>query len=126
MINAFKKIRPLPSGTVSFLSPPSRIGRKVTVFSFTTTSDQQKMDKKPDQRKMDKKPENPKEKTGDVMSHSYGEAYATRSDEEGFGGTYGGNQSFQKDNDEVHENHPDYDKTQGSEAKEEEKGRNQT
>lgn len=41
------------------------------------------------------------------MSHSFGEGYATRSDEEGFGGTYGGNQTFQKDNnDEVHENHP--------------------
>ncbi|CAN6874426.1 unnamed protein product [Brassica oleracea var. botrytis] len=117
MINAFKTIRPLPSGTVSFFSPPSRVSRKVTVFGFTTTSDQ---------RKMDKKPENPKEKTGDVMSHSFGEGYATRSDEEGFGGTYGGNQSFQKHNDEVHENHPDYDKTQGSEAKEKERGRNQT
>ncbi|CDY54166.1 BnaC07g48560D [Brassica napus] len=117
MINAFKTIRPLPSGTVSFFSSPSRVSRKVAVFSFTTTSDQ---------RKMDKKPENSKEKYGDVMSHSFGEGYATRSDEEGFGGTYGGNQSFQKHNDEVHENHPDYDKTQGSEAKEKERGRNQT
>ncbi|CAF1922211.1 BnaC02g43990D [Brassica napus] len=63
----------------------------------------------------------------DVMSHSFGEGYATRSDEEGFGGTYGGNQTFQKDNnDKVHENHPDYDKTQGSEAKEKQKARNQT
>ncbi|KAH0900361.1 LOW QUALITY PROTEIN: hypothetical protein HID58_049929 [Brassica napus] len=70
-----------------------------------------------DQQKMDKKPENPNEETG----------YATRSDEEGFGGTYGGNQTFQKDNnDKVHENHPDYDKTQGSEAKEKQKARNQT
>ena len=41
------------------------------------------------------------------MSHSFGEGYATRSDEEGFGGTYGGNQTFQKDNnDKVHENPP--------------------
>lgn len=74
---------------------------------------------------MDKKPENPNEKTGDVMSHSYGEGYATRSDEEGFGGIYGGNQTLQKEN-EIHENHPDYDKTQGSESKEKEKARNQT
>ena len=44
--------------------------------------------------------------SSDVMLHSFGEGYATRSDEEGFGGTYGGNQSFQKHNDEVHENHP--------------------
>jgi hypothetical protein len=44
----------------------------------------------------------------DVMSHSFGEGYATRSDEEGFGGIYGGNQSFPKpEHDEpVHENHP--------------------
>jgi len=39
------------------------------------------------------------------MSHSYGEGYATRSDEEGFGGIYGGNQTLQKEN-EIHENHP--------------------
>lgn len=42
------------------------------------------------------------------MSHSFGEGYATRSDEEGFGGIYGGNQSIPKpEHDEpVHENHP--------------------
>ncbi|CAH8281061.1 unnamed protein product [Arabidopsis lyrata] len=117
MINALKSIRSLPSNTVYFFSPPSRLGRKVTGVSFATASD--------DQQKMDKKPENPNEKTGDVMSHSYGEGYATRCDEEGFGGTYGGNQTLQKEN-EIHENHPDYDKTQGSEAKEKEKARNQT
>ncbi|CAF2145516.1 hypothetical protein BRARA_B04004 [Brassica rapa] len=119
MIYVFKTIRPLSSTTVSFLSPRCRTGNNVTGLSFATASDQQKMDKKP---------ENPNEKTGDViMSHSFGEGYATRSDEEGFGGTYGGNQTFQKDNnDKVHENPPDYDTTQGSEAKEEEKVRNQT
>lgn len=44
----------------------------------------------------------------DVMSHSFGEGYSTRSDEEGFGGIYGGNQSNPKSpNDPViHENHP--------------------
>ncbi|KFK28361.1 late embryogenesis abundant protein [Arabis alpina] len=116
MINVFKTIRSLPSTTVSSLSSPSRFGRQVTGVSFATASDK---------HKMDKKPENQNEKTGDVMSHSFGEGYATRSDEEGFGGTYGGNQTLQKDN-EIHENHPDYDKTQGSEAKEKEKSRNQT
>lgn len=39
------------------------------------------------------------------MSHSFGEGYSTRSDEEGFGGTYRGNQTLLKDN-EIHENHP--------------------
>lgn len=31
---------------------------------------------------------------GDVMSNSFGEGYSTRSDEEGFGGIYSGNQSL--------------------------------
>ncbi|CAK8539877.1 unnamed protein product [Lathyrus sativus] len=62
---------------------------------------------------------------GDVMSHSFGEGYATRSDEEGFGGTYGGNQSLQQHK-SVDENHPDYDKTQGSVVKEKEKARHQS
>ncbi|XP_022773988.1 uncharacterized protein LOC111316238 [Durio zibethinus] len=71
---------------------------------------------------------NPKEKTGDLMSHSFGEGYATRSDEEGFGGIYGGNQSkseIQTDK-EINENHPAYDKSQGTEVKEKEKARHQT
>ncbi|KAJ0869004.1 hypothetical protein HanRHA438_Chr11g0484381 [Helianthus annuus] len=63
----------------------------------------------------------------DVMSHSYGEGYATRSDEEGFGGTYGGNQSLSHEDEDkiVHGNSPEYDKTQGSEVKEKEKARHQ-
>lgn len=42
------------------------------------------------------------------MSHSFGEGYATRSDEEGFGGIYGGNQSLSHDDEDkdVHGNHP--------------------
>ncbi|XP_021275309.1 uncharacterized protein LOC110410059, partial [Herrania umbratica] len=64
----------------------------------------------------------------DVMSHSFGEGYATRSDEEPFGGTYGGNQSNSKIemDREILENHPTYDKTQGSEVKEKEKARHRT
>lgn len=47
-------------------------------------------------------------KKGDVMSHSFGEGYATRSDEEGFGGTNAGNQSLPKGEEEkiVHGNSP--------------------
>ncbi|KAE8680637.1 MIP18 family protein [Hibiscus syriacus] len=77
---------------------------------------------------MDRKDENPIEKPGDVMSDSFGEGYATRSDEEGFGGTYGGNDSLsdKRTGNEIHSNHPDYDKTQGSEVKEKEKSRHQT
>ncbi|KAI4381158.1 hypothetical protein MLD38_007264 [Melastoma candidum] len=63
-------------------------------------------------------------KAGDVMEHSFGEGYATRSDEEGFGGIYGGNDSWKlKKPGEIDEDHPDYDKSQGSEVKEKEKGR---
>ncbi|XP_008790362.2 uncharacterized protein LOC103707596 isoform X3 [Phoenix dactylifera] len=61
--------------------------------------------------------------TGDAMSHSFGEGYSTRSDEEGFGGIYGRNQSISRPGEL--DNHPDYDKSQGSEVKEKEKGRNQ-
>lgn len=56
------------------------------------------------------------------MSHSFGEGYATRSEEEGFGGTYAPNQTLNKEDEEdevAHEN-------QGSEVKEKERGRNQS
>ncbi|KAF8674356.1 hypothetical protein HU200_048186 [Digitaria exilis] len=58
---------------------------------------------------------------GDVMSHSFGEGYATRSEEEGFGGVYG-----RPDPEEEHSGadlHPEYDTLQGSEVKEKEKAR---
>ncbi|XP_056170058.1 uncharacterized protein LOC130138839 [Syzygium oleosum] len=84
-------------------------------------------------RDMDKKGQaerdGAKAKTGpDAMAHSFGEGYATRSDEEGFGGIYEGSKSannIQVDRD-IHANHPAYDKTQGSEVKEKEKARHQT
>ncbi|CAB4287657.1 unnamed protein product [Prunus armeniaca] len=78
---------------------------------------------------MDKTQNPNQQKTGDAMSHSFGEGYATRSDEEGFGGVFSGNQSLPKTQQQdqlIHENHPAYDKTQGSEVKEKEKGRHQT
>ncbi|KAL7193077.1 hypothetical protein ACSBR2_024820 [Camellia fascicularis] len=47
-------------------------------------------------------------KTGDLMSHSFGKGYATRSDEEGFGRIYGGNESISKEKQDrvIHDNHP--------------------
>ncbi|XP_047088484.1 uncharacterized protein LOC124700395 [Lolium rigidum] len=60
---------------------------------------------------------------GDVMTHSFGEGYATRSDEEGFGGVYGQNDPVFNPGTEVHPNHPDYDTSQGSHVKEKEKAR---
>nr|GLL26326.1 uncharacterized protein LOC109177832 [Ipomoea trifida] len=69
-------------------------------------------------------------KVRDTMS-SFGEGYATRSDEEGFGGIYGGN--TQEEEEEHHKIIPgnapaaseEYGENQGSEVKEKEKGRHQ-
>ncbi|MCE3216189.1 hypothetical protein HAX54_005336 [Datura stramonium] len=62
-------------------------------------------------------------KAADTMSSSYGDAYATRSDEEGFGGIYGGNK---EDEENIkHGKAPEYDTKQGSEVEEKEKARNQ-
>ena len=40
------------------------------------------------------------------MSHSFGEGYSTRSDEEGFGGVYGGNDPVEHPGTEIHPSHP--------------------
>ncbi|KAL6637746.1 hypothetical protein ACP70R_025318 [Stipagrostis hirtigluma subsp. patula] len=57
--------------------------------------------------------------TWDVMAHSFGEGYSTRSEEEGFGGVYG-----RGDPDETeHTGHHEYDTSQGSEVKEKERAR---
>jgi hypothetical protein len=42
----------------------------------------------------------------DVMTHSFGEGYSTRSDEEGFGGVYGGNDPVLNPGTQVHPSHP--------------------
>ncbi|CAI8588699.1 unnamed protein product [Vicia faba] len=100
----------------------SNICRKTSLVRFCT-----KPDSDPKMDEAQKANTQKKETTehGDVMSHSFGEGYATRSDEEGFGGIYGGNQSLQQHK-SVHENHPDYDKTQGSVVKEKETSRHQS
>ncbi|XAR57896.1 hypothetical protein NMG60_11026186 [Bertholletia excelsa] len=82
------------------------------------------------QKQQPKETSNPNAKTGDTMSHSFGEGYATRSDEEGFGGIYGGNDSScdaenRRKQGKIHEGHPDYDRSQGSEVAEKEKARHQ-
>ncbi|KAG4125394.1 hypothetical protein ERO13_D10G093000v2 [Gossypium hirsutum] len=78
---------------------------------------------------MEQKDEKPEQKPGDVMSESFGEGYATRSDEEGFGGIYGENESISDIKNTrrfMKVTQVTYDKTQGSEVKEKEKARNQT
>ncbi|KAK1439138.1 hypothetical protein QVD17_04953 [Tagetes erecta] len=62
---------------------------------------------------------------GDVMSHSFEDSYTTRSDEEGFGGSFSGNESLSsKEQDKlVHANSPEYDKkTEGKESTEKREG----
>ncbi|KAF3440795.1 hypothetical protein FNV43_RR19081 [Rhamnella rubrinervis] len=128
MRKMIRTIRSVRTQTPTLISPtnlPSNFGSKASVVRFRqVTSLSNKADITPPNMDKEKKPN---EKTGDVMSHSFGEGYATRSDEEGFGGVYGGNQSILKTEEDqlIHENHPAYDKTQGSEVKEKEKARNQ-
>ncbi|KAK2657215.1 hypothetical protein Ddye_010267 [Dipteronia dyeriana] len=130
MIHAIRSIRTKPP--TIFLSPLSPcIARKTSAVRFRqATTMQSKRPEKSESTDKSQNPNKPTEKTGDVMSHSFGEGYATRSDEEGFGGTCtGSNQCFPtKDgvDKEIHENHPAYDKTQGSEVKEKEASRHQT
>jgi len=42
----------------------------------------------------------------DVITHSFGEGYSTRSDEEGFGGVYGGTDPVEHPGTEIHPSHP--------------------
>ncbi|KAL6993591.1 hypothetical protein U1Q18_011704 [Sarracenia purpurea var. burkii] len=132
MLSAIRTARTQPP--ILFSIPlPYRIGRSTSGLGFrrtaTGTSHPQNDDNMEQQKRREEKEQtkNSSAKTGNVMSHSFGEGYATRSDEEGFGGIYGGNDPISSEELEktIHENHPDYDKSQGSEVKEKEKGRHQ-
>ncbi|XP_027362155.1 uncharacterized protein LOC113869853 [Abrus precatorius] len=120
MLHTIKTVLTCPPVSVP-RSLSSNVGRQTCALRFCTQSDTDR----DSAHKMDKT-QKPSEETthgyGDAMTHSFGEGYATRSDEEGFGGIYGGNQSTLK----TDENHPAYDKTQGSEVKEKEKARHQS
>ncbi|XP_050230250.1 uncharacterized protein LOC126679296 [Mercurialis annua] len=126
MNQAIRSIKTHSPSTLIFSSFPNPLGQRTSVVSFRKVNNT--FCSAPDSQHSMDKTQTPNEKTGDVMSHSFGEGYATRSDEEGFGGIYGGNQSVTEDENDkkIHENHPDYDKTQGSEVKEKEKARHQT
>ncbi|XP_009759264.1 uncharacterized protein LOC107788119 [Nicotiana tabacum] len=121
MLNALRsatKAQPLavfsnPSHYINICSKSSQI-RFRTLLTEAGKQDEIKMDET-------KKP-GTETKPKDTMS-SFGEGYATRSDEEGFGGIYGGNQDVEEKI--VHGNAPEYDTKQGSEVKEKEKARNQ-
>lgn len=59
------------------------------------------------------------------MEESFGTGYSTRSDEEGFGGIYGGNDECNTEM-KIIKDPAHHDNTQGSDVKEKEKSRNQT
>ncbi|KAL1569456.1 hypothetical protein AAHA92_00932 [Salvia divinorum] len=129
MLNALRLARPLkqkqslnsfPLPNASHITPSSAI----RFMSIKMDSHKQKQRDRSDSNN---KQTHPESKTVDSMS-SLGEAYATRSDEEGFGGTYGGNQSLSKDGEEkdAHADAIDFDHNQGCQVKGEEKARHQT
>ncbi|KAF7134984.1 hypothetical protein RHSIM_Rhsim08G0115500 [Rhododendron simsii] len=129
MLNTVRSIR--TQSPTLFSSPqfPYQIRRNTSGLSFkqppaaaTAANNHNDMDQQQQTNKRNTK-------TGDVTSHSFGEGYATRCDEEGFGGIYGGNDPLSSEEKTpskiIHESHPEYDKTQGSEVAEKEKARHQ-
>ncbi|XP_052195515.1 uncharacterized protein LOC127803381 [Diospyros lotus] len=133
MFNAIRSARSQPP-TFFFTPLPYNIRWSTSGLSFRQPEVGAKRAQKDDdmaQQPQQQNVINPDGKTGDVMSHSFGEGYATRSEEEGFGGIYGGNDTSQQAEDDgdhakaTHEDHPEFDKSQGSEVAEKEKGRHQ-
>ncbi|XP_022854340.1 uncharacterized protein LOC111375703 isoform X1 [Olea europaea var. sylvestris] len=124
MYNAVRSIRILPPTAAVFSSKlPNNISRIICGVRFAQAMSGPNQPQSTE--KIDQSQES-KNQRGETIA-SFGEGYATRSDEEGFGGIYGGNQSISKEDDEkfVHGNAPEYDKSQGSEVKEKERARNQ-
>ncbi|CAI9118543.1 OLC1v1020130C1 [Oldenlandia corymbosa var. corymbosa] len=122
MLNALRSLKPpspvpvfSPKNPYNFTSRNKTCG--IRFQQTAATGNQEDMEKDQSQMK------HPREES----MASFGEGYATRSDEEGFGGVYGGNQELPKKDEEkhVHEKVPDFDTSQGSEVKEKEKARHQ-
>ncbi|KAL3813209.1 hypothetical protein ACJIZ3_014477 [Penstemon smallii] len=124
MLNVVRSVRAKTPSSFSSSLPNQITGKTPTGVRFAQSVSAGS--NQPDSsNKMDQKQESVSQ-SGD-MSSSFGEAYATRSDDEGFGGIYGGNQNLSKEDEHkiVHGNAPEYDESQGSEVKEKEKARNQ-
>ncbi|KAK4416561.1 hypothetical protein Salat_2481600 [Sesamum alatum] len=121
MLNALKLARAVQQPSLFSYPLQNHIARKpsATVRFVQATAEP----KQPDSSDSMEQKQDPKSKTRDTMT-SFGEGYATRSDEEGFGGIYGGNQYVAKDTDG--KNATEFDQNQGSEVKEKEKARNQS
>ena len=130
MINAIRSIRTQSTSLpiTPSLHSSSYLGQKASRVGFRQASATTKSTEPESDPEMDENAaHNAHIKSGDLMSHSFGEGYATRCEDDGFGGIYGGNQTVAKADQEqlIHENHRAYDKTQGSEVKEKEKARHQ-
>lgn len=123
MLNALRSLRTQPAIPLSSSSTyPYNFSRKICGVRFQQAAAGN--GKLENSRKMDQpQGKNPKEET----MNSFGDGYATRSDEEGFGGIYGENQELTKKDEEkiVYAKVPEFDTSQGSEVKEKEKARHQ-
>ncbi|KAG6397337.1 hypothetical protein SASPL_143504 [Salvia splendens] len=132
MLNALKLARPLQQKSLT--SFPLQNSNHIAPSSAIRFASSFKMDShKQKQREPDSKKQTDSEsktlylyKIKDSMS-SYGEGYASRSDEEGFGGIYGEKQYVSKGGEEKAVQ-DEFDHNQGSHVKEEEneKARHQT
>ncbi|KAL2552878.1 hypothetical protein Fot_06497 [Forsythia ovata] len=124
MFNAVRSVRVQPSSAAVFSSQlSSNISRRGCGVRFAQAMSGPNQPQSTE--KLDQSQES-KNQRGETMA-SFGEGYATRSDEEGFGGVYGRKQSISKEDEDkiVHGNAPEYDNSQGCEVKEKEGARNQ-
>ncbi|PKU64147.1 uncharacterized protein LOC110112505 [Dendrobium catenatum] len=109
----------LKTASIAFEAAPTN--RRSAAFRFCSGSAEpsKEMEKGQEQQK-------PPATKGDIMSDSFGHEYATRSEEEGFGGIYGSDQTL-KTNGDDEDNNPftsdQQNEGQGSEMKKEKKAR---
>ncbi|XP_020600248.1 uncharacterized protein LOC110039501 [Phalaenopsis equestris] len=103
-------LKPQPSKNLRFSA--------VRLCSGSAEPSSEKMEKSQEQQK-------PAPTNGNTMSDSFGHEYATRSEEEGFGGIYGSNQSLKKNGeDESNPYSAEKDDGQGRGSGKGEKARN--
>ncbi|KAL3507924.1 hypothetical protein ACH5RR_033306 [Cinchona calisaya] len=124
MLNALRLLRAQPpllvSSPLTFLY---NLPCKTCVVRFQQTSAGNSKPENSEKMDQSDQGKNPREES----MKSYGEGYATRSDEEGFGGIYGENQEFTKKNEEkiAYVKVQEIDASLGSGVKKKEKGSHQ-
>uniref|UniRef100_A0A251S504 Uncharacterized protein n=1 Tax=Helianthus annuus TaxID=4232 RepID=A0A251S504_HELAN len=126
MFNVIKSVSVQTKPTVSFIFTASKnatgkvyptIGSMGSRRTSASTGSPTSMDKI-------QHTQEPTQKDRDVITNSLEDGYSTRSDEEGFGGSFTGNDSLSsREQDKiVHANSPEYDKTSGGESAEKGEG----